>query len=89
VFVADSFNHRILQLSLDGKLMTTFGSKGITVVQFQFPFGLACSEESLLFVADSSNHRVLCFDTSIEPWRPVAQYGRTLLHGKYFELNSS
>ena len=72
VYIADSGNHRIRRVNLDG-IMTTFaGPAGSTLEQsgdsgdggpaaearLNFPTGLAVDAEGLVYIADSGNHRI-------------------------------
>ncbi len=72
VYIADSGNHRIRRVNLDG-IMTTFaGPVGSTLEQsgdsgdggpaaearLNFPTSLAVDAEGLVYIADSGNHRI-------------------------------
>ena len=63
IFVCDEQNHRIQVF--DGKremFVNSFGSKGTSNSQFQYPYGVCYDDEQkLLFVADTYNHRVQIF----------------------------
>jgi DNA-binding beta-propeller fold protein YncE len=64
IFVADTWNHRILKFSPQGDLITSWGFFN----QGQDPFGLwgprsiALSPDGLLLVADTGNHRIVVYD---------------------------
>ena len=77
LWVADSFNHRVLRFdqitnkpsgaSANGVLGQTGFTTSMTgngQTHFIFPTGLAVSPSGALFVADSSNNRVLRFDNA-------------------------
>src|SRR5690242_7689875 len=66
LFVADTKNHTIRQITLDGTVTTLCGSaqqQGSTngkgsAARFCFPHGIACSSEGTLFVSESNNHTI-------------------------------
>jgi len=67
VFVSDILNHRIQVLSFNPKSKSlwpirTFGGKGRGFGEFQFPRGLAFTENGNLIVCDHGNGRVQLFD---------------------------
>lgn len=70
LFVADSGNHRILEVSNDGKCLRCFGGPqpglddGIaTAARFRRPHGMFLDEERhQLYVADSGNHAIRVID---------------------------
>eukprot|EP00455_Lapot_gusevi_P015420 TRINITY_DN17807_c0_g1_i2.p1 TRINITY_DN17807_c0_g1~~TRINITY_DN17807_c0_g1_i2.p1 ORF type:complete len:143 (-),score=19.73 TRINITY_DN17807_c0_g1_i2:50-427(-) len=67
VYVADTFNHRVLVYSLhDGHLLFQLGhGRGTGDTQFNYPMGLSLDPHSqLLYVADSENNRVCVWRTS-------------------------
>lgn len=77
LWVADSFNHRVLRFDnitnqpsgasangVLGQTGFTTSTTGNGQTHFIFPTGLAVSPSGALFVADSSNNRVLRFDNA-------------------------
>ncbi|MGL5004235.1 MAG: hypothetical protein ACRDAM_14955, partial [Casimicrobium sp.] len=67
VFVADSFNHRIRKIALDGKISTIAGTgvQGFsgdgaeaTKAALNYPVHLAFAADGTLLIADNGNHRV-------------------------------
>lgn len=62
LYVADSQNNRILELSPTGAFVRTWGSKGTGNGQFSEPWGVTVSSQGLVYVADTWNHRVQAFD---------------------------
>ena len=59
ILVADTDNHRILKISMDGEYVTPVGSIGAGEQQFKFPTGVAASPiNKRIYVADKNNHRV-------------------------------
>ena len=71
VYVADTNNNRIQQFDTTGNLLAVFG--GVSS-----PHGLAC-DGSILYVADTGNHRVLAwgdfYDGFDPPYIPNGGYG--------------
>jgi uncharacterized protein (TIGR03437 family) len=73
LYVADTANHRIRKVSLDGTISTVAGTgeagfsgdKGpATSAQLNWPYGLTVSSSGLLYIADTSNNRVRRVDAS-------------------------
>jgi poly(3-hydroxybutyrate) depolymerase/DNA-binding beta-propeller fold protein YncE len=67
LFIADSENHRVRMVDLDGTITTVAGT-GVAgssgdqgparQAELNEPWGLACDLEGELFIADASNHRI-------------------------------
>lgn len=73
VYVADSLNHRIVHLSVQGTLLNQWGSfgqmqDGVPAVPgtFSEPWGVAVDPDGNVFVADTWNHRVQKFSANGE-----------------------
>lgn len=62
LFVADTGNHRIRKLDVDGNLISEWGSEGGNDGQFEAPTGLAWDPSGYLYVADTENDRIQKFD---------------------------
>jgi sugar lactone lactonase YvrE/predicted esterase len=67
LFIADSENHRVRMVDLDGTIRTTAGTGAAgntgdngpaSEARLNVPWGLACDANGNLFIADASNHRV-------------------------------
>jgi poly(3-hydroxybutyrate) depolymerase/sugar lactone lactonase YvrE len=67
LFIADTENHRIRKVGLDGTITTIAGTGmagfsgdggAATAAQLHAPWGLAVDREGSLFIADAGNHRV-------------------------------
>ena len=67
IYIADTYNHRIRKIGLDGKINTVagngvagFGGDGgpATSAQINLPFGVAVDATNNLYVLDSGNYRV-------------------------------
>jgi hypothetical protein len=72
LFVCDRDKHRMQCFDLQGRLLRTWGSNGSGAGQFLHPSGVAVSvaplgnnqQQPLVYVCDSSNHRVQVFTLS-------------------------
>jgi DNA-binding beta-propeller fold protein YncE len=78
MYVADSQNNRIVELSATGKIVRAWGTKGQGDGQFDEPWGIAVNPQGNVFVADTWNHRIQQFDSQgnfIRSWgsAPVGQ----------------
>ncbi|MEV6424770.1 RICIN domain-containing protein [Streptomyces sp. NPDC051662] len=67
VYIADSANHRVRKVTADGKISTIagtgirgFGGDGgpATAARLDWPFAMTVDSTGVLYVSDSSNHRV-------------------------------
>ncbi|HWG05649.1 MAG TPA: peptidyl-alpha-hydroxyglycine alpha-amidating lyase family protein [Beijerinckiaceae bacterium] len=58
LYMADAFPGRVYKMSLDGKLLGTFGKSGKLIKQFGWIHEMACPSENVLFVAEVLNWRV-------------------------------
>ena len=58
LYMADAFPGRIYKMTLDGKLLGTFGKAGKLPKQFGWIHEMACPSENVLFVAEVLNWRV-------------------------------
>ncbi len=61
IFVADTFNHRILKYAQDGRFLMAFGGEGNQDGQLKEPWGIAVGLNGDIYVADTWNHRVQVF----------------------------
>ena len=50
IYVTDGESHRLSKFNSDGKLMKFVGGKGSRTAQFDWPWGIALSEDNCLFV---------------------------------------
>jgi len=73
LYIADTSNHRIRKVSLDGIISTVAGTgeagfsgdKGpATAAQLNMPYGLTVSTSGLLYIADTFNNRVRRVDST-------------------------
>ena len=76
VYVADSYNHRIVKTKIDGTGWTTYGTYGAGAGQFNSPTGIfydAASE--YIYITDSSNHRIVKTKIDGTGWTTYGTYG--------------
>lgn len=83
IYVADSGNHRIQHLAVDGTVMTTWGSYGkteggVTAPEgtFDEPWGIAVGPDGSVYVSDTWNHRIQKFTpdgTFLKTWGSFGQ----------------
>jgi RHS repeat-associated protein len=58
VYVVDSENDRVQELTTAGVYVTKFGAKGSGEVQFSAPGGMAIDSSGNLYIADTGNNRI-------------------------------
>ena len=58
LYAADQEPGRVYKITLDGKILGMFGESGRDKGQFNWPHGMACPAEDVLFIADMNNWRV-------------------------------
>jgi len=66
VWVADSQNHRVVRMTLEGRVLWTFGAYGSGPEEFRFPMGLAPLGSGEGWVVDSGNRRLVLL--GFGPW---------------------
>ena len=66
ILVADAFNHRIQKYAVNGRFLSTVGTRGEGFLQFKFPSDIAFNiHNQKLYVADSDNHRVQILNSDL------------------------
>ena len=55
MYVTENRGHRIHKITLGGKFLLTFGSKGSGKGQFLHPWDICIGPDDRLYVADASN----------------------------------
>lgn len=68
--VSDLFNNRIQRFDADGHFISKWGVKGTGAGQLFEPLGIAVGHSGELWVADSSNHRIVQFCCPATPVSP-------------------
>lgn len=61
IFVADTYNHRVQVLNLNGLFVAKFGTEGTGHGSFKFPQGVTTSTDGLVFISDTGNKRIQVF----------------------------
>jgi len=77
--VADTSNHRVLHLGIDGRVLKSYGSTDGRPGVLHFPNGLAPGEAGNFVLVDTNHHLVVTLTPSLEPVRKrtfVAQADR-------------
>ncbi len=63
IYVSDGYgNARVHKYSPDGRLLTSWGSNGMALGEFNLPHNIVCDDDGWVYVADRENHRVQVFD---------------------------
>jgi DNA-binding beta-propeller fold protein YncE len=99
IFVSDILNHRLQLLKFNREEKTlrhvhSIGGPGVQQGQFNFPRGVALSNDGLLIVADSQNHRIQILDTNkdcsfVRAWGDQGKEEGKLDEPKCVVVNSS
>lgn len=58
LFVMDSEPGRLYKMTLDGRIVGMLGMSGRPMGRFNWPHGIACPSENLVYIADMNNWRV-------------------------------
>ena len=66
IYVTNTNQHNISVFDQRGKYIKSFGKKGISPGQFQFPVDVALSSEGKLYIADLKNYRIQVFSNEGE-----------------------
>jgi DNA-binding beta-propeller fold protein YncE len=64
VYVADTYNNRVEELSSTGTFIKAWGSEGSGDLQFKDPRAIAVAANGDVYVADSNNERIMEFSSS-------------------------
>ena len=64
IFIADSSNHHIQVLNKDLTYSHSFGKRGSSPEQFNYPYDVTFDNEGYLYVADSNNHCIKKFTST-------------------------
>ena len=72
LFLTDTLFHKVFELDLNGRILHSFGSRGVAPGEFNYPVAIAC-HHNRLYVVDAMNFRVQILDRK---GTPVAIFGR-------------
>lgn len=75
LFVVDTLANRIVTVSTDGKVVGTFGKRGIEPGQLNYPTSIAADADGRLYVVDTMNFRVQAFSAEGRPLGAFGQLG--------------
>lgn len=75
LIAVDLRGHKILVFSLDGALLSTFGSRGVEAGQFNFPSAVTVNSVGEIIVADAMNARLQIFSGEGKFLRMFGQRG--------------
>ena len=64
LYIADTWNHRVLKLDPQGRLQMEIGGMGQTGQQFRNPQGVMADSKNDIYISDTGNHRVHKLDFS-------------------------
>ncbi len=64
IYVADTYNNRIVELSPAGAVLAQWGSRGTADGRLHSPTGIALDAAGNVYVVDSENNRIEVFDSS-------------------------
>ncbi len=64
LWIADTDNDRIVNVSKDGRILSSIGQSGSKEGRFSSPKGVAVSRKGILYIADTGNERVQIINTS-------------------------
>ncbi|MSV30609.1 MAG: hypothetical protein EXQ52_17970 [Bryobacterales bacterium] len=92
VFVADGYgNSRIVKISKDGKLIKTWGKKGLGEGEFDTPHSIAIDKQGRVYVADRENYRIQIFDSEgrfLKQWTHIgAPWGLDLARDGFLYMS--
>jgi DNA-binding beta-propeller fold protein YncE len=78
LWVADACNHRIVRLSLDGQVLSTFGEFGSDPGQMRYPYDLCVTPEDELLVCEYEGNRLQWFSKDGRSLRVWGRSGRAV-----------
>ncbi|MGB0715451.1 MAG: hypothetical protein ACPGXK_06210 [Phycisphaerae bacterium] len=76
LWVADACNHRLIQFSLDGELLSLFGEFGTEPGQMRYPYDVNLSPDGSLIVCEYGGNRLQWFDKTGKSVRIWGESGR-------------
>ena len=74
IYVTDGNKHRLIKVDRNGTIITSTGTKGYALGEFNFPTGLQI-HNSEIYVCDTLNHRIQVFDRDLNFVRVIGRKG--------------
>lgn len=78
LWIADSCNHRIVHMTLDGKVLSTFGSFGREPGQLRYPYDVTITPDGDVLVCEYEGNRLQWFSKSGKSLRTWGHAGRAV-----------
>lgn len=72
LFLTDTLFHKVFELDLNGRILHSFGKRGMAPGQFNYPIAIAC-RHGRLYVVDAMNFRIQVLDRK---GTPIELFGR-------------
>ena len=72
LFLTDTLYHKVFELDLSGRILHSFGKRGVAPGEFNYPVAIAC-RQGRLYVVDAMNFRVQVLDRK---GTPIDIFGR-------------
>lgn len=66
IFVADTWQNRIVKLAPNGEVVKSIGVKGTEPGNFDFPGGITIDKDGFIYVAERNNHRIQKFTADLQ-----------------------
>jgi DNA-binding beta-propeller fold protein YncE len=78
LLAAEANGHRIHEFDAEGKLIRSFGKRGVGDGEFNFPADVATDKDGNIYVTDSMNFRIQIFDENFKFIRKFGRLGAVL-----------
>ena len=75
LYVVDTVRHRVVMVSLDGKVIGAFGARGTAPGEFNYPTNISRDRDGHLYVTDTLNFRVQQLEADGRPLRIFGRVG--------------
>ncbi len=75
LIVTDRRLHKVFEVSVEGREITSFGQKGSGIGEFNFPIAAVFDGRGFLYVSDLNNHRVQVFDSKRKAVSSFGSFG--------------
>ncbi len=76
LWIADACNHRIVRMSLDGEVLTTFGQFGSEPGEMRYPYDICVSPDDTIMVCEYEGNRLQWFSKDGQSLRTWGRAGR-------------